>query len=86
MDMTVDKKAIKTANSVGARNKRIVGNNSASYDRKHPENPVDMRPIYNAKQKLRTDGIELKKHFTRVLGMMPRRDIVPLLKESLAVL
>lgn len=34
------------------RNKRIVGNNSASYDAKHPCNPVRLRPIHDAIQQV----------------------------------
>lgn len=30
------------------RNKQIVGNNSNSYNDKHPENPVSLRPIRDA--------------------------------------
>jgi hypothetical protein len=32
------------------RNKEIVGNNSKSYNDKHPENPVSLRPIHDAVQ------------------------------------
>lgn len=28
-----------------------TGKNCASYNRKHPENPIDMRPIYNARRR-----------------------------------
>ena len=30
------------------RNATIVGSNCASYDDKHPENPVSLRPIHRA--------------------------------------
>jgi len=34
------------------RNKQIVGNNSKSYNDKHPENPISLRPVRNAIQKM----------------------------------
>jgi hypothetical protein len=33
------------------RNAMIVGNNSKSYNDKHPENPVSLRPIHDAVKK-----------------------------------
>lgn len=34
------------------RNHLVVGKNSMSYDDKHPENPVSLRPVHDAIQKL----------------------------------
>lgn len=34
------------------RNAKIVGHNSKSYNDKHPENPVSLRPIHDAIQNI----------------------------------
>ena len=35
-------------NATMTRNAMIVGNNSKSYNDKHPENPVSLRPVHDA--------------------------------------
>jgi hypothetical protein len=35
-------------NATIKRNAQIVGNNSKSYNDKHPENPVSLRPVHDA--------------------------------------
>lgn len=35
------------------RNNEVTGKNSASYDAKHPHNPITMRPIHDALCKVR---------------------------------
>lgn len=39
---------MKTTPLTITRNKRITGNNSKSYNDKHPENPISLRPIRDA--------------------------------------
>lgn len=42
------------------RNAKVVGNNSKSYDDKHPENPVSLRPIHDACQLIHKDDFKLR--------------------------
>ena len=39
---------MKTTSLTIVRNKKIVGRNSKSYNDKHPENPISLRPIHDA--------------------------------------
>lgn len=39
---------MKTTSLTISINKQIVGNNSKSYNDKHPENPISLRPIRDA--------------------------------------
>ncbi len=39
---------MKTTSLTISRNKQITGNNSKSYNDKHPENPISLRPIRDA--------------------------------------
>lgn len=64
------------------RNHLVVGKNSKSYDDKHPENPVSLRPIRDAiaaMPKVLTGGRVAPDHkrisFLRHLGYLPRLDI-----------
>lgn len=67
---------------IAIRNAKIVGNNSKSYDDKHPNNPVSLRPIHEAVMntpKLFVGGRfvpNVKRiNFLYSLGNMPRMDI-----------
>jgi len=42
------------------RNAKIVGNNSKSYDNKHPENPIALRPIRDACKATHKDAFKLR--------------------------
>jgi len=42
------------------RNANVVGNNSKSYNDKHPENPVSLRPIHDALLKARPRWMRTK--------------------------
>lgn len=45
------------------RNSIKVGRNCESYNKKHPENPIDMRPIYNARRKAPVEWNKLEIRF-----------------------
>lgn len=45
------------------RNNIRTGKNCASYNRKHPENPIDMRPIYNARRKAPAEWSAIERRF-----------------------
>lgn len=42
------------------RNDKVVGNNSKSYNDKHPENPVSLRPIHDACKATHKDDFKLR--------------------------
>lgn len=48
------------------RNKQIVGNNSKSYNDKHPDNPVSLRPIHDA---LRANAAKPKWFIRKIRAM-----------------
>lgn len=57
------------------RNNIRTGKNCASYNRKHPENPIDMRPIYNARRKVPKEWSKLENRFVvprKILGALKR--------------
>jgi hypothetical protein len=70
------------------RNAKIVGNNSKSYNDKHPENPVSLRPIHDAientpkildaKYRLVPDIKHIA--YLRSLGNFPRMNIALMAK------
>lgn len=45
------------------RNKHVVGQNCKSYNDKHPENPIDMRPIYNARRRAPVEWSKAENRF-----------------------
>jgi hypothetical protein len=49
--------------TTGIRNKLITGKNSASYNEKHPENPISMRPIHDALTTTRDGGVARRLRF-----------------------
>ena len=57
------------------RNNIRTGKNCASYNRKHPENPIDMRPIYNARRKVPKEWSKLENRFVvprKIWGALKR--------------
>ena len=47
---------MKTKSITIKRNNQVVGNNSMSYSDKHPENPISLRPIHDARKKAGRNG------------------------------
>lgn len=60
------------------RNHLITGRNSASYNDKHPENPIELRPIRDALRRNR-DDIKMKKRIL-MLSNESRPNIASALK------
>lgn len=56
------------------RNGHVVGNNSKSYNAKHPENPVSLRPIHDACKATHKDDSKLRRKL-RALGNLSRPQI-----------
>lgn len=66
------------------RNHLVVGKNSKSYDEKHPENPVSLRPIHDAVLKVKRNYFTRNDYALmsalRRLGSQPRMVIAKTLK------
>ena len=56
------------------RNAKVVGNNSKSYNDKHPENPVSLRPLHDACKATHKDDFELRAKI-RALANLSRPQI-----------
>ncbi len=57
------------------RNAKVVGNNSKSYNDKHPENPVSLRPIHDALRATKKDDFNVRRGL-RWLANLSRPEIV----------
>jgi hypothetical protein len=58
------------------RNKIIVGKNSASYNDKHPINPIQLNPIRTALRMTRDGRIRRR---LKAMSNMPRQTLIKLL-------
>lgn len=52
------------------RNNIRTGRNCASYNRKHPENPIDLRPIYNARRRAPVEWSKAENRFVVPLKIL----------------
>jgi hypothetical protein len=50
------------------RNTKIVGNNSKSYNDKHPKNPVSLRPIHDACAAIHRNDFKLRRQLRALMN------------------
>ena len=63
-----------------SRNKRIVGNNTASYNDKHPTNPIIFGPIRKAIRLVRNAKIKRK---IRACANLPKQTLIAAVNDIL---